>query len=97
MDIEGLGPSVIENLVNAGLVNVPWRLVSHYLRSRSRGLERMGKKSAQNLISAIEKSKQNDLSKLLCAFGIRQVGAEVRHWSWPAISVLWMPSAAGLA
>lgn len=34
----------------------------------------MGKKSAQNLISAIEKSKQNDLSKLLCAFGIRQVG-----------------------
>ena len=37
-------------------------------------LDRMGKKSAQNLLAAVEKSKQNDLSKLLCAFGIRQVG-----------------------
>ena len=73
MDIEGLGPSVIENLVNAGLVKSPGDLY-HITEEQVQGLERMGKKSAQNLISAIEKSKQNDLSKLLCAFGIRQVG-----------------------
>ena len=73
MDIEGLGPSVIENLVNAGLVKSPGDLY-HLTEEQVQGLERMGKKSAQNLISAIEKSKQNDLSKLLCAFGIRQVG-----------------------
>ena len=39
-------------------------------------LDRMGKKSAQNALKAIEKSKQNDLSKLLYALGIRQVGAK---------------------
>ena len=64
---------LIENLVNAGLVKSPGDLY-HLTEEQVQGLERMGKKSAQNLISAIEKSKQNDLSKLLCAFGIRQVG-----------------------
>lgn len=81
MDIEGLGPSVIENLVNAGLVKSPGDLY-HITEEQVQGLERMGKKSAQNLISAIEKSKQNDLSKLLCAFGIQAGGAKGRHRSW---------------
>lgn len=73
MDIEGLGPAVVESLVDAGLVKTPGDL--YQLRVDDvKGLERMGQKSAQNLIAAIEKSKQNDLSKLLCAFGIRQVG-----------------------
>lgn len=73
MDIEGLGPANVENLVSAGLIKTPGDLYS--LRGDDvAGLERMGKKSAENLIAAIEKSKGNDLSKLLNAFGIRQVG-----------------------
>ena len=73
MDIEGLGPAVVEALVNAGMVKTPADLY-RLDRGRVAELERMGKKSADNLLAAIEKSKQNDLSKLLYAFGIRQVG-----------------------
>ena len=73
MDIEGLGPAVIEGLVNAGLVKTPADLY-HLEASRVAALERMGVKSAENLLAAIERSKENDLSKLLYAFGIRQVG-----------------------
>ena len=73
MDIEGLGIAVVEGLVNAGLVKSPADL--YYLEPQSvAALDRMGKKSAENLIAAIEKSKENDLSRLLYAFGIRQVG-----------------------
>ena len=73
MDIEGLGPAVVEGLVNAGMVKISADLYS-LDRGEVAKLERMGKKSADNLLAAIEKSKQNDLSKLLYAFGIRQVG-----------------------
>lgn len=73
MDIEGLGPAVVEALVKAELVKTPgdlYRLDSEKVAA----LDRMGKKSAENLLAAIERSKQNDLSKLIYAFGIRQVG-----------------------
>lgn len=73
MDIEGLGPAVVEGLVNAGMVKNPADLY-RLDRDAVAGLERMGKKSADNLLASIERSKQNDLSKLLYAFGIRQVG-----------------------
>ena len=73
MDIEGLGPAVVEALVNAEMVKTPADLYS-LDRAEVAKLERMGKKSADNLLAAIERSKQNDLSKLLFAFGIRQVG-----------------------
>lgn len=73
MDIEGLGPAVIELLVQAELLRIPSDLYSLQVSDIAK-LERMGKKSAQNLINAIENSKKNDLSKLLTAFGIRQVG-----------------------
>ena len=73
MDIEGLGPAVVEALVNAGMVKTPADLYC-LERDKVAELERMGQKSADNLLAAIEKSKQNDLSKLLYAFGIRQVG-----------------------
>ena len=73
MDIEGLGPAVIEALVTAGLLRTPADLYA-LEEDRVADLERMGKKSAQNLLSAIERSKSNDLARLLCAFGIRQVG-----------------------
>ena len=73
MDIEGLGIAVVENLVKAGLVKTPGDL--YFLHEEDVAeLERMGKKSAQNLLTAIEKSKSQDLSRLLFAFGIRQVG-----------------------
>lgn len=73
MDIEGLGPAAVENLVNAGLIKAPGDLYSLRAEDVAK-LDRMGKKSAENLIGAIEKSKENDLAKLLNAFGIRQVG-----------------------
>ena len=73
MDIEGLGISVCESLINSGLVRNFADL--YYLEAQSISmLDRMGEKSAQNLIAAIEKSKQAGLARLLCAFGIRQVG-----------------------
>ena len=73
MDIEGLGISVVENLVHAGLVKTPGDL--YFLKENELSeLEHMGKKSAKNLLSAIEKSKNQDLSRLLFSFGIRQIG-----------------------
>ena len=73
MDIEGLGPAVVEGLVKAGLVRTPGDLYRLEAQSVAQ-LERMGQKSAENLIAAVEKSKSRDLSRLLFAFGIRQVG-----------------------
>src|SRR5699024_1619688 len=73
MDIEGLGIEVVENLVSAGLVKTPGDL--YFLQAEEvEKLDRMGKRSAQNLIQAIERSKAQDLSRLIYAFGIRQVG-----------------------
>lgn len=73
MDIEGLGISVCESLINAGLVRDAADL--YYLEPQSvADLDRMGKKSAENLISAIDTSRGAGLARLLCAFGIRQVG-----------------------
>lgn len=73
MDIEHLGPAVVEALVGAGLVKGPGDLY-HLKAEDVEQLERMGKKSAENLITAIEKSKSAGLGRLLFAFGIRQVG-----------------------
>lgn len=73
MDIDGLGISVCESLINSGLVHSAADL--YYLDAESVAqLERMGEKSANNLIAAIETSKGAGLSRLVCAFGIRQVG-----------------------
>lgn len=73
MDIDGMGIAVVENLVGAGLVKTPGDL--YFLEEGAVAqLDRMGEKSAQNLMSAIQRSKNNDLSRLLFAFGIRQVG-----------------------
>lgn len=73
MDIEGLGISVTQALIENGLISSPAQL--YYLEAQSvAAMERMGKKSAENLLASIKKSKQNGLSRLLCAFGIRQIG-----------------------
>ena len=73
MDIEGMGPAVIEQLISSGRIKSPadiYGLTQEDIAS----LERMGKKSAQNLIAAIERSKSNDLYKLIYALGIRHIG-----------------------
>lgn len=73
MDIEGLGISVCESLIASGLVNSAADL--YYLEPQAvASLERMGKKSAEKLLAAIEQSKSVGLARLLCGFGIRQVG-----------------------
>ena len=73
MDIEGLGISVCESLINSGLVKDAADL--YYLQPEPVAeLDRMGDKSAANLISAIDRSREAGLARLLCAFGIRQVG-----------------------
>ena len=76
MDIEGLGTAVVELLVNAGLIKDYGDLYSLNGEQLIR-LERMGKKSAQNLLDSIEKSKQNPFWKVVMALGIANVGAQV--------------------
>ena len=73
MDIEGLGPAVAEGLIDAGLVRSPGDLYS-LTAEQVAALDRMGEKSAENLVAAIEASKGRDLSRLIYALGIRQVG-----------------------
>lgn len=75
MDIEGLGDAVVEQLVDAGLISNTADLF--YLEFMDIvGLERFGEKSAQNLVDAIEKAKENPLDRLLCGLGIRLIGAK---------------------
>jgi DNA ligase (NAD+) len=73
MDIEGLGDALVEQLVDKGLVK---DFSDIYLLNKETvaSLERMGEKSANNLIAQIEKSKRNELSRLLFGLGIRHVG-----------------------
>ena len=73
MDIDGCGQAVLQSLIDAELVHSAADLYTLKVEDIE-PLERMGKKSAQNLVAAVEKSKQNDLSRLLFAFGIRHVG-----------------------
>ena len=73
MDIEGLGPAVVAQLVENGLIANVADLYDLHAQDVAQ-LDRMGAKSAENLIRAIEKSKANDLSKLIYGLGIRQVG-----------------------
>lgn len=73
MDIDGLGPAVLQQLVEAGLVANAADLYDLTVQDMAR-LERMGEKSAQNAVNAIAKSKENDLWRLIYALGIRQVG-----------------------
>lgn len=75
MDIDGVGPAVLQQLIESGLVSNPADLYD--LRAEQlEGLDRMGKKSAQNAVDAITRSKENDLWRLIFALGIRQVGAK---------------------
>ena len=75
MDIEGIGPAVLEQLLDADLIrNIDDLYSLDYEKVAL--LERTGEKSVSNLKNAIEASKENDLSKLLFAFGVRHIGAK---------------------
>ena len=76
MNIEGCGPSVINQLIDSELVRDAADLYSLNKEDLLK-LERMGEKSADNLLKAIETSKENELDKLLFGLGIRHVGAKV--------------------
>jgi DNA ligase (NAD+) len=73
MDIEGLGDKIVEQLVDAGRVETPADLYSLTAEELA-GLERMGPKSAANLVAALERSKHTTLARFLFALGIRDVG-----------------------
>lgn len=75
MDIEGLGPAVVSLLLDKELIHHPYDLYTLNVSDLA-SLERMGDKSAQNLISAIENSKDNDLYRLIFGLGIRHIGAK---------------------
>ena len=74
MDIDGLGPQIVEALIRADLIRDPADLYT-LKAEQVANLERMGEKSAQNLIAAIERSKGAGLERLLYALGIRNIGA----------------------
>ena len=73
LDIDGLGDKLVELMVDKGLIKTPADLF-HLKRTDISALERMGNKSASNLIEAIEKSKHTSLDKFVYALGIREVG-----------------------
>ncbi len=75
MDIDGLGPAILEQLTREGMVSSPADLYGLTVEQLA-GLERMGQKSAENLINAIDKSRQNDLHRLVYALGIPHIGAK---------------------
>lgn len=75
MDIEGLGPSIIETFVNEGMIKIVtdiYRLDKEKIAS----LDGFQQTSANNIIESVENSKNNDLSKLIFALGIRHIGAK---------------------
>ena len=73
MDIDGLGPAVMQQLIDSGLVRTAADLYG-LTPEQLEPLERMGKKSARNAVEAIARSRDNDLWRLINALGIRQVG-----------------------
>jgi len=74
MDIEGLGPQIIEKLVENKLISTSADL--YYMnKDELAALDKMGEKSAENILNALENSKHNGMVKLLYALGIRHIGA----------------------
>ena len=73
MNIDGLGEAIVEQLVNEGLVHTVADLYT-LTKQDLTALERFGEKSAENLLASIEKSKSNELNRLVFALGIRGIG-----------------------
>ncbi|MBD3393888.1 MAG: NAD-dependent DNA ligase LigA [Chitinivibrionales bacterium] len=75
MNIDGLGPSLIQQLLDTGLVKTPADLFALTADALA-PLERMGEKSAQNIVSALESAKTNSVDRLIHGLGIRMIGAQ---------------------
>lgn len=75
MDIEGLGPAIIENFVDNGLISKTYDIYNLDYEKIA-GLEGFKETSANNIKASVEKSKENDLGKLIFALGIRHIGAK---------------------
>lgn len=73
LDVDGLGDKVVEQLVDRQLIQTPADLFA-LSQGHIESLERMGPKSAENLVAALEKAKQTTLAKFLYSLGIREVG-----------------------
>lgn len=94
MNIDGMGPAVVRLLIASGLIH---NVADIYSLSAGEieGLDRMGKKSAENLVAAIERSKSAGLDKLIYALGIRQVGEKAARSlaeAFPDIELLFSAS-----
>jgi len=76
MDVEGLSEAILQKLVDAGLIAGVADLYA-LTQDQIAALDKMGEKSAQNLIAAIEKSKAQDPARLLFALGIRHIGEDI--------------------
>ena len=75
MDIEGLGPAIIETFVNVGMINKTYDIYN-LDPDKIANLEGFKQTSAKNIINSVNNSKKNDLSKLIFALGIRHIGAK---------------------
>lgn len=75
MDIEGLGPAIIETFVNVGMINKTYDIYN-LDPDKIASLEGFKQTSAKNIINSVNNSKKNDLSKLIFALGIRHIGAK---------------------
>ncbi len=73
MDIDGLGPSIVEQMIERNMISNPADLYNLSLNSISE-MDKMGEKSAQNLLNSLEKSKSNPLYRLIYGLGIRHIG-----------------------
>ena len=73
MDIEGLGETLISKMVEQGMISSPAQIYE-LSKEKLADMERMGEKSSQNIINSIEKSKTQNLDRLIFALGIRHVG-----------------------
>ncbi len=78
MDIDGLGDKLVDQLIDEGLINTVADIYNLKAEELAK-LERMGQKSAENLMNALEKSKQTTLPRFLFALGIREVGEVTAH------------------
>lgn len=77
MDIEGLGPAILETFVNNGLIEKTEDIYSlTFEKIKNANLEGFKEKSIQNIVNSVNKSKENDLGKLIFALGIRHIGAK---------------------
>ena len=94
MDIEGLGPALLEQLLQKGWVSSPADLYTLEAGKLSK-LDRFGKKSAENLLAALEKSKGNDLYRLVFALGIPHIGAKAAQTLCQAFPTMEALEAAG--